>query len=271
MNYAYYSEILDYARTQGIPVVALNVPRDLVKTVSAGGFDALGEEDRALLPEFDSQDPYQRAMAAAMFAGHGQGDSILDSFIRIQTLWDEAMAANIARHLGEQGTARRMMVMAGGNHVRYGFGIPRRAYRRLPVSYVLVGSTELVVPEDKRAEMMNVDMPNFPMVPYDYLLMAEYESLPGERVKLGVRMQEQENGVVIEEVIPGSAAEEAGALAGDLIVSLGGAAVEDNFDLIYEVQQRSSGDRAILVVERDGERLELEIDFKSLPKPEHHQ
>jgi S1-C subfamily serine protease len=163
-----------------------------------------------------------------------------------------------------------MLVMAGGNHIRNGFGIPRRVYRRLPTSYVLVGSRELVVPEEKLGQMMDVDPPHLPMPPYDYLMYTEYESLPGERVKLGVRMHEENGKVVVAAVVPNSAADEAGVLAGDVITALDDVLIDDSFDLIYEVNQRASGDQATLAVERDGEQLQLEVTFTPLPKADSH-
>ena len=218
------------------------------------------------LPEFDLEDPYQSAMTEAIYADHSQGDKMLDGFLRIQTLWDETMAENIARTMKEQGPDHRMVVMAGGNHIRFGFGIPRRVYRRLPTSYILVGSREIVIPEEKQDKLMNVDMPRFPMPPYDYLLYTEYESLPGERVKLGVRMKEEDGKVVVEAVVPNSTADKAGVLEGDVILALGDVLIEDSFDLVYEVNQRVSGDRATLVVEREGEQLKLDVTFVPLPK-----
>ena len=158
-----------------------------------------------------------------------------------------------------------MVVIAGGYHVRHGFGIPRRVYRRMPTSYVLVGSTELVVPADLQHKLMDVVLPTFPMVPYDYLEYTEYEKLPGERVKLGVRMYEEDGKVIVEAVVPDSAAAIAGVEKGDIIVALDETPIEENFDLIYAVNQHVSGDRSKLVIERGGERLELDVTFIPLP------
>jgi len=194
---------------------------------------------------------------------------MLDGFLRIQTLWDETMAENVARTLTGR-PDQRMVVMAGGNHVRFGFGIPRRVYRRLPTSYLLVGSQELVVPEEKQDNLMNVNMPNFPMTPYDYLVYTEYESLPGERVKLGVRMKEEDGSVVITAIVPESTAAKAGVMEGDVVVSLNEVPIDDSFDLIYEVNQRFKGDVATLVVVRDGERIALQVTFTPLPVSEGH-
>ena len=270
MDYAYYRDILDYARENRIPVIGLNATREMVKEVGRNPLEGLNEETRKQLPEMDFNDPYQSAMAQAIFTDHSNGDAMLDGFSRIQTLWDETMAENIVQTLIDKGPDHRMVVMAGGNHVRFGFGIPRRVYRRLPTSYMLIGSRELVVPEEKQDKLMNVDMPRFPMTPYDYLVYTEYESLPGERVKLGVRMKEEDGKVVVKAVVPNSAADEAGVLAGDVIVALDEVLIEDNFDLIYEVKQRVSGDQVTLIVEREAERLKLDVTFIPLPETDAH-
>ena len=265
MDFAYYSDILHYAREAKIPVVGINVSQELRQQVGMNDLDELDEETRMQLPEMDFEDRYQKAMVESIFAGHGQGAKMFEAFLRVQTLWDESMADNIVKHLAGQGQEHRMVVIAGGYHVRHGFGIPRRVYRRMPVSYALVGSRELVVPDELKHKLMDVDLPIFPMVPYDYLEYTEYEKLPGERVKLGVRMKEEDGKVIVEAVVPNSAAAIAGVAEGDIIVALDEAPIEENFDLIYAVNQRVKGDRSNLTIERDGERLELDVTFIPLP------
>jgi uncharacterized iron-regulated protein len=267
-DFTYYRDILYFARDHKIPVIGLNVTKKLRQKVGMTDLAALDEETRTQLPEMDLNDRYQKAMTEAIYADHSQRDKRLDGFMRIQTLWDETMAESVVRTLADKGPEQRMVVMAGGNHIRFGFGIPRRVYRRLPTSYVLIGSRELVIPEEKQDKLMNVDLPRFPMPPYDYLAYTEYESLPGERVKLGVRMKGKDGKVVVEAVVPNSTADVAGVLAGDIIITLNEILIEDNFDLIYEVKQRVSGDQTTLVVERAGEQLKLDVTFIPLPKIE---
>jgi uncharacterized iron-regulated protein len=270
MDYAYYRDILNYARENKVPVIGLNATREMVAKIGSSKLDALDEETRSRLPELDLDDPYQRAMTEAIYSDHGKGENRLDGFIRIQTLWDETMAASIARHMAVKEPENHMVVVAGGNHVKFGFGIPRRTYRRLQTSYVLVGNQELVVPPEKQGNMMDVVMPQFPMVPYDYVIYTEYESLPDDQVKLGVSMKENGGKVIVEVVVPGSSADKAGVLAGDIIIALNNIAIEDNFDLIYEVNQRLSGDLATLTVERNGQKMDLEVTFAPLPKTDSH-
>jgi uncharacterized iron-regulated protein len=269
-DFRYYRDILNLARDHRVPVVALNVTRQVRQKVGMNDLADLDEATRAQLPEMDLNDPYQKAMTTAIYADHSHGGKMLDSFLRIQTLWDESMASNVARHMSDKAPGYRMVVMAGGNHVRFGFGIPRRVFRRLPTSYVTVGSREIDIPAAHQDKLMDVDMPRFPMVPYDYLVYTRYESLPGDTVKLGVSMQAADGKVVVVAVVPNSTADKAGVLAGDVVVALDGVSIADSFDLIYEVNQRTSGDRATLTVERSGQTIDLEATFIPLPEADTH-
>ena len=174
------------------------------------------------------------------------------------------MAASVARYLSSpQGSGRRMLVIAGGHHVGYGFGIPRRVFRRAPLSYVLVGNEDIQFPEGKKGKVMDVELPEMPMPAYDYLLYTRYETLKKRRVRLGVLLKEGESGVVIEAVSPASPAARAGLQKGDLLRAVDGEQVTRSFDAIYVIKQKRPGDRLDLTVERDGESLQLEAQFEA--------
>jgi hypothetical protein len=53
-NYHLYREILDFARANDIPVVALNQEEEIIKKVSDGGLDELDEDERARSQTEDS-------------------------------------------------------------------------------------------------------------------------------------------------------------------------------------------------------------------------
>lgn len=265
MDFGYYRELLLLAREKQIPVIALNAPKSLVRAFGRQPTEDLDAELRAQLPELDLADPYQRALTEAIYAGHGRSSHMIDGFHRVQTLWDEMMAENVVRTLQDGGAEQRMVVVAGGNHIRFGFGIPRRVYRRMPVSYSLVGVYEIEVGADKQDRTMDVTLPKFPMVPYDYMNFVAYESLPGERVKLGVRFASEDGQVVVEAVVPGSAADRAGILKGDVLLRLGESDLREGYDLVYEISRFREGDRSELQVLRAGEELTLPIIFTALP------
>ena len=265
MDFDYYRPLLDFAREQRIPVIGLNAPKSLVKSAARQELSELSDEERRRLPEMDREDPYHGAFVTAMYGDHGHGNSGIEGFRRVQTLWDETMAESVVRYLeSPAGNTRRMVVVAGGNHIRHGFGIPRRVFRRLPTSYILIGSKELVIPDDKRDRMMDVEVPRFPMPPYDFLVFTEYEDLARPGVKLGVMLEEAEGKVRVKAVLPNSAAEAAGLLAGDVLLALDGVPLAENYDLIYEVKQKRPGDRSVLQIERDGKAQTVEVAF---PEP----
>jgi len=262
MDFAYYRPLLAFARDNQIPVRGINAPKELVRAIGMAPVDEQPTEIKNRLPEFDLTDPYQQAMTKAIYGAHPVSDSMKAGFLRIQTLWDESMAENLTDYLqSDQGTGRQVVVVAGGNHVSYGFGIPRRVFRRLPLSYLLIGSKTIEIEAGKEVETMKVTMPSFPMPPYHFLTYTIYENLPSKGVKLGVQLQEIENNVAVVAVVPGSAAEHAGIIADDILRMIDGIKVEESFDLIYQLKQKQETDGATLSVEREGQLMEIEVDF----------
>jgi membrane-associated protease RseP (regulator of RpoE activity) len=60
-----------------------------------------------------------------------------DFFYESQVLWDETMAMSIDEYL-RSNPDHRMVVIAGGGHVSYGSGIPKRAFRRNGFAYTII-------------------------------------------------------------------------------------------------------------------------------------
>ena len=273
MDFAHYRDLLIFARDRRIPVIALNAEKSLVEAVRAKTPDQLDAAERAGLPELDLFDPYQRGMVAAVFGGHSHGEMLIDGFVRAQTVWDETMAESVARYLASPaGRDKHLMVIAGGNHVSYGFGIPRRAFRRSPASYVLIGGQEIDIPPDKQDRLMNVEFPNFPMVPYDFLAYLAYEDLPKTGVRLGIMFEPVAGGrgLAVKEVVPGSNAGRAGLKPGDLLLALDGEPLTESFDLVYAVGRKQPGDHGTLKVEREGKTLEVDVLFQSTAEEHSH-
>ncbi|MEN8258856.1 MAG: ChaN family lipoprotein [Thermodesulfobacteriota bacterium] len=269
-DFGYYRAILEFCRDNRIPVVGLNVDKELGKKVSMTPLEELPPEVRAQLPEMDMSDPYQRAMIEAMVADHASSGKMVESFHRRQTLWDETMAQSVADYL-HTNPGMSMMVIAGGWHVEYGFGIPRRVFRRLPLAYTIIGSRTIKIAEGKDPQLMNVTMPQFPMPEADYMVYQEYELLEKKGVRLGVLLDDKgdERGVLVAGVMPGSVAEAAGINKGERIISFDGVSVEDNFDIIYAVKNKSPGDTGHFVIAgEDGER-NVEVTFVA-HKRKHH-
>ena len=265
-SYPYYRDILHFAREHRLPVLALNAGNDVKTALRDKGPNGLDAEAAAALPEMDLDDPYHRAFIEGIFGGHSGGSDRLDAFYRIQVLWDETMAQTAAEYLqSPAGKGKRLVVLAGGNHVRYGFGIPRRVFRRLPLPYAIVDPWAVEIPEEKREKMMDVDVPEIPIRAADVYWATGYEDLEGERVMLGVQIENAEGGGVrVKGVLPESAAAQAGVREGDVIVAVDGAPVEEMFDLTYQVGLHKPGDKGTLEVVRGEERPTLDITYDVL-------
>ena len=270
MDFALYQPLLETARNKQIPIVALNVDKTLQRKVGRTPFAELTEDERAQLPEMVS-DPYQAAATEAFYSGHTMGGAAADGFHRVQTLWDESMAENLANYLmSDAGKDRQVVVIAGGNHVRFGYGIPRRMFRRVQASYLLVGSHEIEIPESRKMQQMDISLPQFPMPGYQFLQYTRYEELPKKGVKLGIMIDEAENGILVKEVMPGSVAEEFGIQKDDLLITLDGSIeLTEPFDLIFELKQKQTGAKIELTLERDQKTLVVPIEFTEREPQQH--
>jgi Tol biopolymer transport system component len=68
-------------------------------------------------------------------------------------------------------------------------------------------------------------------------------------------------GVLLSGARVGSPAEAAGVRRGDRIVRLGGSEIRDIHDFVFVLRKAKPGDKTILVVEREGKRVELPVTY----------
>ncbi|MGB8222583.1 MAG: ChaN family lipoprotein [Polyangiales bacterium] len=138
-DFSMYRPILEYARNQGIEVVALNAPRELAYAVAKGGLDSLSPEQASTLPELDLANGPHRALFDAEFdAGDHGADEAIGQYYQAQVLWDETMGSRVSETLDGAGGPAKMIVFAGRVHVKRGLGIPDRAAKRGAAPYAVV-------------------------------------------------------------------------------------------------------------------------------------
>jgi uncharacterized iron-regulated protein len=128
-----YRPILRYAKEKRIPVYALNAKDEVTRKVAREGMSALDEIERASIPDLDLSNEQHKAQVREAFDGHhegGHGEMDFDNFYAAQVIWDETMAYEVARVLRTSAPPNRIVVLAGGGHVRDGLGIPSRAAKR---------------------------------------------------------------------------------------------------------------------------------------------
>jgi uncharacterized iron-regulated protein len=263
-DYASYRDILRFVQERKIPLVALNADREMRRMVREG---AASPEAGRVLPEMDVRDPYHRAYVEAMLGGHGKEVKNPEALYRIQVLWDETMADTAAAYLtSPAGKGRQLIIFAGKAHVRYGFGIPRRLFRRVPLPFVIVEPyVNQAVVEVPKEKLMDVRTPTVPLPPADIYWGVSYRDSRAQQVKLGVMIEDAGGaGARVTGVVPGGPGEQAGLVKGDLIVSVDGSPVKEPADLVSHVSLRKPGDRGALEIVRSGERVRLLVVYDVL-------
>lgn len=132
-GFGLYRDILEYIKTNQIPLVGLNLPFHIPPKIAVGGLDNLSPEDkRHLATTIDLTDTAHRNYVQKAFSHHHiPGRNDFEDFYAAQCAWEDTMAAAIADHQGTE----KMIVLVGNGHIIQKFGIPKRAYQRTKADY----------------------------------------------------------------------------------------------------------------------------------------
>ena len=247
-DYNLYKPVLDFARQAGVPVIALNLRKEITEKVSKEGMDALTDEERKDLPrETDFSDEDYRHRIRQAFDQHKNAESkSFDFFLQAQVLWDETMAESIDEYF-KKNPDHQMAVIAGGGHLAYGSGIPKRTFRRNGLSYTIILN-------DGDIERNIADFIIFPQ-PLDGMTAP----------KLMATFKEEKGRIVFNDFVKESPARAAGIRADDLLISLDGVPVKTIPDIRTALFFKNKGDIIKVKVVRKrfllGEK-ELEFEVK---------
>ncbi len=132
-----YRDIFIACREKGIPMVAVNVPREITSQVARRGFASLTAEQLGLLPTVTCRvDPeYLDLMRRAH--GHAPGDEeAFTQFCEAQLVWDASMAAYSLEYL-RRNQERTVVLLTGSVHA-WKKGIPAQIHRLSPETRVKV-------------------------------------------------------------------------------------------------------------------------------------
>ncbi|MFW6332472.1 MAG: ChaN family lipoprotein [Thermodesulfobacteriota bacterium] len=132
-----YRDILEYAREERIPVVGLNVSREITRQVAMKGFQSLTETQKGLLPEVTCKvdDQYMGFIKQA-HGMHAHGDLNFLYFCEAQLVWDKAMVIHALRYLAEN-PEQVMVVITGKGHARK-LGIPAQVRSRSDIPHAVI-------------------------------------------------------------------------------------------------------------------------------------
>ncbi len=261
-DFEYYLDILRYIREHHIPLLALRSSDEWMEKVK--GSQSANEKNEQGLPEMDVEDPYHHSHIKAIFDEHPGSKQDFEDFYKVQVLWDESMASSIYEYLTSKvGLDKQLVVFAGSQHIEHGFGIPRRVFRRLPLSYSIVLPIAVEPPPAGKHKLMHVSQPEVPLQLGDFAWAVGYEDLTDEKVYLGIMVQDTEEGVKILGIGKDSVAQEAGLKKGDIIKTLDSKPIETSFDLTFFISFKNPGDNGTIEILRDEEPLCFDVTFRA--------
>jgi uncharacterized iron-regulated protein len=132
-----YRDIFVFARDHKIPLVGLNVPRDITRQIAREGFASLTPEQLGDMPAVSCVvDDAYAAFIRRSLGMHAHGEMSFTRFCEAQLFWDTAMAWNALRFLKDRPSST-MVVIAGSGHA-WKRGIPAQVAARSPLPYRVI-------------------------------------------------------------------------------------------------------------------------------------
>lgn len=142
-DFALYRPIFEAVYRHRLRLVALNVPRALVRQTARGGWQSVPVAERMGVPDPDlSVEAHRQLFYALLGGGHPSGEQQNDNFYAAQVVWDTAMADSALRYLDRTVSSPRIafVILAGNGHVMYDVGISLRLRMRTALA------TRVIVP-----------------------------------------------------------------------------------------------------------------------------
>ena len=138
-NFPYdaYRMIFEYARENRIPMIGLNVSRDITRQVSRGGFQSLSKEAKGKLSEVACRvdEAYMKYIRKA-YGAHAHGNLNFVYFCEAQMVWDNIMAINILNYLKHNQDAV-VVALTGTGHAQK-VAVPRQISSRSQLPFIVI-------------------------------------------------------------------------------------------------------------------------------------
>lgn len=263
-NFGFYEGIFRLAKESRIPVYALNAPRQIITKIRMGGWDALSEEEKKLVPNPDLSHGEHRKLIRTIFEGaelphqmKGKGlEMAFEGLYRAQSAWDEVMAWNAVS--AQKREDKKLVVLAGSGHLIYNLGLNRRAYERSHLPYKTVIC--VTIPEGREGISVSRSLADYiwaipeekrPVFPYVGLRIKKFEGL---------------DNLVIESDPIGGVALGADFKKGDIILDVDGKSFSDLNELRVYLAGFEWNDEVRFRLLRSAKEVEVLLKFKA---PEH--
>lgn len=253
-----YLPLFHFARMNRVPMVALNVERELIRQVGEKGFAAVPPEKRegVTRPAPPSAAYLDYLLPVYSEHLHGRIDVKADRnsadfqrFVQSQQVWDRAMAQRIGAALRKPSEPLVVGIMGTG-HIAYGYGVPHQL-KDLGITRVAS-----LLPWDRGGDCGKLS--GFADAVFG-VAAAAAQAAP--RPRLGIWLEPDADGVRVRAVDKDSIAEVAGMRAGDVVTEAAGLPVRQFSDIAAAVQRQAPGTWLPLAIKRQGETIALVAKF----------
>jgi uncharacterized iron-regulated protein len=262
-GYGLYQPIFEYLKENSIPLIGLKSSRAMEQKFRDGGPNQEG------MPEIDTSDEYHRTYSMSLFGGNDTHTGVVSKPYQMLLLWEESMAETVANFLkSESNKDRKLIVLAGGFHVQYGFGIPKRAFRRVPHTYSIILPAVTEIPKELKNREMKMKSVSVPLYASNFGWKVYYKVPPPNRIKLGVYLGELEDGIKVLKVEKDSNAERMNLQKDDVLLALDGNELADIEELTTQLQKHSFGDTIHLKIKRGNSEQDVSGVLQEAPKAE---
>lgn len=112
-----YSSIFLFAKDKKIPLLGINIPKEITEKVAEKGFFSLSKKDLEKLPPdvlCDVDDDYV-SFIKKIFGLHSKNDKEFKNFCEAQVLWDKSMAFYVLDYL-KRNPEKKVIVLTGAVH-----------------------------------------------------------------------------------------------------------------------------------------------------------
>ena len=256
-----YLPLFRFARINRIPMRALNVDQELIKAISAKGWEAVPEAQKegVTRPAKPSQayldDLFEAYKLHPQVDDPGKGARLgpdFRHFVDSQTTWDRAMAQALADAVRSPGDANKPLVVGvmGSGHIRYGRGVAHQL-RDLGID-----SIGMLLPVSASGDCAKLDG-----IADAVFAVPKLPASAPPPPRLGIRIEQTKDGVGIVNVVAGSLAEAAGLRAGDRIISMAGTGIARTSEVIRAVRAQPPGTWMPMRIRREGKEIDLVVKF----------
>jgi uncharacterized iron-regulated protein len=242
-----YMAIFSYARDKQIPLLAMNVKRDVVREVRLKGLDGVDESIRNELPKIAPANRKYKMALREVFDSHPMMAKMgkFENFVQAQQVWDGVMATQINRWF-ETNPYGLVVGLAGSGHITFGHGIPHQLKSQG------VDSIATVLPWNIDREWADSQIADYAWgVPKP----------PPPPVRFGIMLEDVGLGVQVKSVLKGSIAAKHGIKSEDEITHLNGQQILTIKRLIWLTQRLEWGSTATLNIIREGKEQKIELEL----------